>query len=422
MDTAIAFVLGLIVTAGVLLPRLLRLRRGQEDMDERVVSLERGHKFLTGFLTGYPYDARQLYAGARAREIPGLLAEVVRRRLKPAKTLVLVRRESASGSSVAKACLAVAAVDPEDRSIPLGTEIPIDAGELGLVTEAQLVMDRRDLDSEEVAGRVKPEGTLGKLRPDIVAPIVFERQALGLIVLYGLRQTSPEVKAAVGLIAQTGAQAFHYAVHYSKNKAAANVDEMTGIHNKGSITRHLSDAVYQAACAAYDGRSAVGPRSGDPSRLSVFLFDIDQFKHYNDSHGHPAGDRLLTDLSRLVQATIRKDDTFGRFGGEEFLVVFHGTTQSQGLIAAEKVRSKIAGHKFSFAEQQPLGCLSVSGGVAGFPEDGDSAASLISLADQALYRAKQAGRNKVLPAVPQDNPQAATPTQPMAAVRPPTEG
>jgi len=417
MDTAIAFVLGLIVTAGVLVPRLLRLRRGQEDMDERVQALEGGHKFLTGFLTGYPYDARQLYAGARAREIPSLLAEVVRRRLKPARTLVFVRRETASDP---RPRLAVAAIDPEDASIPLGTEIPTDAGELGLVAEAQLVMDRKELDSEEVAGRVKPEKKLGKLRPDIVAPMVFERETLGLIALSGLRQTSPEVKAAVGLIAQTGAQAFHYAVHYSKNKAAANIDELTGIHNKGSITRHLSDAVYQAACAAYDGRSAAGPRSGDPSRLAVFLFDIDQFKNYNDLHGHPAGDRLLKDLSRLVQATIRKDDAFGRFGGEEFLVVFHGTTQSQGVFAAEKIRTSIAAHPFPFAEQQPLGCLSVSGGVAGFPDDGDSAESLVSLADQALYRAKHAGRNKILPAVPQDNPQAATPTQPMTLPR--TEG
>ena len=411
MDTAFAFLLGLIVTAGVLVPRLMRLRRGREEMEGRVQTLERGHQFLTGFLTGYPYDARQLYAGARAREIPSLLAEVVRRRLKLKKIVVLVRRETASGAGDTNASLAVAATDPEDASVPLGTEILIGAGELGLVAEAQLVMDRQELDSDEVAGRVKPGVTLGKLRPDMVAPMVFERVTLGLIVLSGLRQISPEVKAAVSLIAQTGAQAFHYAVQYSKNKAAANMDALTGAHNKGSITHHLSDAVYQAACAAYDGRSAAGPRCGDPSRLSVFLFDIDQFKHYNDNHGHPAGDRLLTDLSQLVQTTIRKDDAFGRFGGEEFLVVFPGTTQSQGLIAAEKVRSKIAAHPFPFAEKQPLGCLSVSGGVAGFPEDGDSAESLVSLADKALYRAKHAGRNRVLPAVPQDNPQAATPTQ-----------
>ena len=123
-----------------------------------------------------------------------------------------------------------------------------------------------------------------------------------------------------------------------------------------------------------------------------------------------------------VQATIRKDDSFGRFGGEEFLVIFPGAMPSQGLIAAEKVRSKIAAHPFPGAEQQPLGCLSVSGGVAGFPEDGDSAEKLLDVADQALYRAKREGRNRVLPAVSQGSPQAATPTQPTTAGAPPTEG
>jgi len=404
VDTAIAFGLGMIVAAGVLVPRLLRLRDKQRETDQRIKSVERGHRFLAGFLTGYPYDARLLYAGGKERQIPELVIGVLRRRINPTRSVILVRRGASNGAESSEARLAVVAADPEDALVPVGTEIPAAAGELGLVAEAQLTMSRADLDSKGVAQRVKPGGGLPKLRPDLVAPIVFERDTLGLIALNGRSLDTPEVKAAVGLIAQTAAQAIHYAAHSSIDKTRATIDDLTGIQNKGAITRTLSAAVYQAACAAYDGLAAGGSRVEDPARLSVFLFDIDQFKHYNDAHGHPAGDKLLKGLAELVLSTIRKGDTFGRFGGEEFLVIFPGTNQGQGMIAAEKVRNRIAAHPFPFGEQQPLGCVSVSGGLAWFPECGASAESLIQAADVALYAAKRAGRNRVFPAAAQDGP------------------
>jgi diguanylate cyclase (GGDEF)-like protein len=135
--------------------------------------------------------------------------------------------------------------------------------------------------------------------------------------------------------------------------------------------------------------------------LSVFLFDIDNFKHYNDSNGHVAGDQLLRELARLVQGNVRRDSLFGRFGGEEFILFLPKTSKEQALAAAENVRRLIAEHSFANGSDQPLGCLSISGGVATCPEDATESAVLLNAADEALYAAKHAGRNRVQRYVPQ---------------------
>jgi diguanylate cyclase (GGDEF)-like protein len=128
----------------------------------------------------------------------------------------------------------------------------------------------------------------------------------------------------------------------------------------------------------------------------VFLFDIDNFKNYNDTNGHLAGDKLLQELAGLVNQSVSKDDIFGRFGGEEFLVVLPQANATQALAAAERIRSLLANHPFPFAEKQPLGCISVSGGVAEYPFHGLDAAGLLHASDEALYKAKRSGRNRVL--------------------------
>jgi diguanylate cyclase (GGDEF)-like protein len=131
----------------------------------------------------------------------------------------------------------------------------------------------------------------------------------------------------------------------------------------------------------------------------VFLFDIDHFKAYNDGNGHVAGDRLLQELAGLVERRIRRDDIFGRFGGEEFLLVMPDTAREQALAAANKLREAIARQEFPFFDTQPLGHLSISGGVASYPSNGSDAEALIRAADAALYEAKGSGRNRVLAAM-----------------------
>jgi diguanylate cyclase (GGDEF)-like protein len=139
----------------------------------------------------------------------------------------------------------------------------------------------------------------------------------------------------------------------------------------------------------------------DSSQISIFLFDIDNFKHYNDTNGHDAGDRLLIELTALVNSITRKNAVFSRYGGEEFIVMLPGISKEDTFIYAERVREKISQHPFFNRESQPLGCVSVSGGVTTFPDDANTLAKTIQLADESLYQAKEEGRNRVMVYKPQ---------------------
>jgi diguanylate cyclase (GGDEF)-like protein len=129
--------------------------------------------------------------------------------------------------------------------------------------------------------------------------------------------------------------------------------------------------------------------------FSLFLFDVDHFKHFNDTNGHLAGDDLLRDLARLLQSCVREGEMIGRYGGEEFLMVLPGVTGEDGLLAAERIRRAIQEHVFDHEKNQPLGDVTVSGGVATWPIHGRTAAEVLQHADEALYAAKGEGRNRV---------------------------
>lgn len=128
--------------------------------------------------------------------------------------------------------------------------------------------------------------------------------------------------------------------------------------------------------------------------FSVIFMDVDNFKKYNDTHGHPAGDKLLISLGKIVSSGLRKTDVVARYGGEEFVVILPETLRDGALLAAENIRKAIAEYPFEGRETQPLGIVSVSIGVASCPEDGKEAKTLIHLADQALYEAKHTGKNR----------------------------
>ena len=406
----VAFFLGLAITAGILVPILLRLRssvgearaekagagRQASQLKRTNAALEDDLKFLTQFLKDFPRLARELYSGLTERQVPAVLLNIVQRSLDPQHVAVLVRRSDAKGDRAKPPRLVVAAAYPEGAGITVGTEIPLEAGEIGFAAEAQMVVNRQDLQAETAASRIKPDpGLAGLPEPELIAPLVFDQDTLGVIVLSKPRK-SGDPKAALRLVTQTGAQVLHSAAQVSRMKTTAEMDGLTRIYNKKHLEQTLSEHIYRAACAAYDQRSA--GRVTRRQVLSVFLFDIDNFKNYNDTNGHLAGDKLLQELAGVVTEAVRKDDIFGRFGGEEFLLILPHTTATQALAAAEKIRGRLASHAFAFADKQPLKIISISGGVAEYPLHGLDAPALLHAADEALYEAKRAGRNRVLPA------------------------
>lgn len=128
--------------------------------------------------------------------------------------------------------------------------------------------------------------------------------------------------------------------------------------------------------------------------FSVLMIDVDNFKKVNDEYGHPAGDSVLKELARIIKDTVRTVDVVGRYGGEEFVAVLPHTTHALALETAERVRRTIHEHVFLAGDRKVH--VTVSVGVASYPSAKvDSPATLIREADQALYRAKEAGRNLV---------------------------
>ncbi|MBX3156610.1 MAG: GGDEF domain-containing protein [Deltaproteobacteria bacterium] len=173
--------------------------------------------------------------------------------------------------------------------------------------------------------------------------------------------------------------AYHEAIH---NMAIQ--DGMTGIHNKRYFMEFLEREI------------AVCHRHGHP--LTLVMFDVDHFKRVNDSHGHLAGDAVLKELAGRIRPRIRREDLFARYGGEEFACVLPSTALAGGVVFAEHLRSII--------EERP--CVfdgnvipfTVSLGVTTLHrETGVDPSSLIKRADENLYAAKRAGRNRVVPSL-----------------------
>jgi diguanylate cyclase (GGDEF)-like protein len=124
------------------------------------------------------------------------------------------------------------------------------------------------------------------------------------------------------------------------------------------------------------------------------MFDVDHFKTVNDSYGHPAGDYVLAMLAQIVHGTLRAEDLFARFGGEEFSVLCRGASADDGLVLAERLRAMIGTFGFKYGGR-PFP-VTASFGVASWFDGPDSATRLIGDADEALYKAKDRGRNRVV--------------------------
>lgn len=366
--------------------RIITLERQAASLRTQIDQIEADQRSLIRFLKDFPHAAHELHKEKRVRRIPGLLLGFVHRTLEPAGVLVLVRRRATDGDPTREHRLVVAAAAPKGGAIALGAEITLGHGPIGFAAEVQRVMDRHDFESQppEVRATLKSQSFSGFV-PDIVAPMVSGEETLGAIAVRGLKRHAVDPKDILRVIAQTGALALVSLERLTEMTATANVDGLTRAFNKRFVMQRLAEEIRRAQDESHS--------------LALFLFDIDHFKHYNDRNGHVAGDQVLRELSRLVQENVRRDSIFGRFGGEEFVLMLPGADKEKGLAAAENIRRLIAEHTFEFGANQPLGCLSISGGVAACPADATESGGLLRSADEALYAAKRAGRNRVMGSV-----------------------
>jgi diguanylate cyclase (GGDEF)-like protein len=133
-----------------------------------------------------------------------------------------------------------------------------------------------------------------------------------------------------------------------------------------------------------------------PHQLTLCMIDIDLFKKFNDTWGHPAGDDVLREVGRILTSSLRATDVIARYGGEEFAAILLDTGPDEGFRTAQKIVQLFREAKFEGEEALPTGKLTVSVGFASYPDDADSPNQLIRAADLALYEAKRRGRNGVV--------------------------
>jgi diguanylate cyclase (GGDEF)-like protein len=154
----------------------------------------------------------------------------------------------------------------------------------------------------------------------------------------------------------------------------STTDSLTNLDNHRSLMQRLDQE--EARCKR------------ERKSFSVLVGDVDHFKQYNDAFGHPAGDEVLKSISDIMRESARPIDCVARYGGEEFVVMMPDTTAADALELAEHIRARVAAKKFTGRK------MTLSIGVATFPEDADNAEALISIADEALYQAKREGRDR----------------------------
>jgi diguanylate cyclase (GGDEF)-like protein len=213
-----------------------------------------------------------------------------------------------------------------------------------------------------------------------IFPLKVGERSIGALVL-GAKRAGAYGRDAVQqllVISMHAAQSIDRARLFDQTERLATTDGLTGLTNHRTFQERLDAHLGQAQ------------RYG--KRTSLLLCDIDHFKSVNDTYGHPVGDQVLRGVARTLARAARGTDVVARYGGEEFAIVMPETDTGGAMVIAERIREKVAALVFE-TEQGPLQ-VTMSLGVATFPDDGGQKPALIERADACLYHAKRHGRNQ----------------------------
>ncbi len=228
-------------------------------------------------------------------------------------------------------------------------------------------------------------------------PLVREGRIVGSLNLGSCDQERYRGTHSTDFLAHFGAVVavcLENALNHERLRRVGLTDTLTGVSNR----------------RYFDGRLAEELRRVQRERqaLSCLFLDVDHFKRVNDTHGHGVGDYVLQDVARIIRAHLRNIDILARYGGEEFTALLPGTGREEALMVAERIRRAVRGHRFAYSGVDPL-AITISVGISVLARvdravDPDEAGrELLERADQALYLAKEGGRDRV---VAEDSSQA----------------
>lgn len=273
-------------------------------------------------------------------------------------------------------------IDPELNRLIKNIRFPIEKS-FGVLARTVIqgqpyIVPQEEINHELVEMRLRNLG-LGQFA---CVPLRGKDHVIGVLLVDNVT-TKKEIKEAdvrrLLMLADHAGLALENAKTYTHAVITSQQDSLTRLWNHGHFQRLLQEALREA-------RSAKRP-------VSLVIFDVDDFKKYNDTYGHPAGDRALVEISRIARGVMRRDDNLARYGGEEFAAVLPGSSREEANRLAERLRESI--ERESANGSHLVSPLTVSIGVATFPEDAEEKEKLIYCADGALYEAKRGGKNRV---------------------------
>ncbi|UCF30576.1 MAG: diguanylate cyclase [bacterium] len=250
-----------------------------------------------------------------------------------------------------------------------------------------------DLTEPHVPQRIRPVDVRYRSSSDAIRSVMFiplrnKKDLVGMVVYFDTEREGAFDESALttaAFLCNHACTALENALLYSQAKVLTITDDLTNVYNY----RYLNNILDRELLRAQRLNSS----------MSVLFLDLDSFKKVNDRHGHLVGSKILIELAGILKEAVRKVDAVARYGGDEYIVVLTDTSADGAMIVAERIRQMI--EDYTFLEQEKYSIkLTVSVGVAAYPEHAKSKVDLLHLADEAMYRGKYGKKNVVYMAVP----------------------
>lgn len=222
------------------------------------------------------------------------------------------------------------------------------------------------------------------IRSLIAVPLKIQDTIVGILYVddFKPRQFNEQRLRALSILASFASMSINNAQLYAETQKLACTDGLTSLYNHRQFKVLLKEELARAS--RYE------------KKMSLIMFDIDNFKQFNDQHGHPAGDKVLAAIGCIMQQTLRDCDLSFRYGGEEFVAILPETGITSAVTAANRIAESIRDNSHRFlAEIAPDHTVTISVGVASYPRDGKDETALLHVVDDMLYKAKGLGKDRV---------------------------